>query len=280
MLKRLNGLDFNVEVAGVEGDGPPLLLLHGFTGSLHSWDHIRPALVEFATVIAVDLLGHGQTASPPDPGRYTLGWAANDLLTLLDTLSIDRVDLLGYSMGGRVALHFAVREPHRVRRLILESASPGIEDDQEREARAQADNALAQRIIDRGVPAFVDEWERVPLLQLAPHVSDKQRGAQRRQRLENDAVGLANSLRGMGAGQQAPLWARLSELTMPVQLIVGADDARYTDVARRIQSTLPRASLVIVEGAGHAVHIDQPDDFVCHVKTAVSMPADYSKSTN
>ena len=255
VLTRLNGLDFYIER---EGSGPPLLLLHGFTGSLRTWDELRPRLLRSAQVVVVDLIGHGRSAAPTDHGRYTLEWSARDLAALLDSLEMDAVDLLGYSMGGRVALHFAVEAPERVRRLVLESASPGIADDAERGQRARSDAALAHRILDHGVAAFVDDWERQPLLEPAAHVSADRRAVQRAQRLQNDPIGLANSLRGMGAGQQTPLWDRLAEVRNPVHLIVGESDARYRQIAERMRQLMPAAEVSVVPEAGHTVHLDQP----------------------
>jgi 2-succinyl-6-hydroxy-2,4-cyclohexadiene-1-carboxylate synthase len=261
-LTQINGLDVHVEIEGV---GRPLLMLHGFTGSVRAWDAIRSELAAAARVIAVDLVGHGRTASPVDPLRYTLEWAVKDLIGLCDALNLTRVDLLGYSMGGRVALHLALAAPERVNRLILESASPGIEDPEERRRRAEADEALAERILRDGMAAFVAEWERQPLLALAPHVPEAVRERQHTLRLMNDPLGLANSLRGMGAGQQAPVWSRLGELTLPVLLMVGESDFRYRAIASRMQALLPRAVLAVVAGAGHTVHVDQPTLFVRHV---------------
>ena len=259
MLTRLNGLEFHVEV---EGSGPPLLLLlHGFTGSVRSWDEVRSDLVRSARVVVVDLIGHGLTASPDDYRRYTLEWTARDLVALLDALDLETVNVAGYSMGGRVGLHFATRHPERVGRLILESASPGIEDEAERQRRIQSDEALAGRILERGIQAFVEEWERQPLLQPAPHVSAERRAAQHAQRLNNEPQGLANSLRGMGAGQQVPLWSSLPDVRLPVALIVGEHDARYRDIAWRMLERLPAAALWNVPDAGHAVHLDQPRRF-------------------
>jgi 2-succinyl-6-hydroxy-2,4-cyclohexadiene-1-carboxylate synthase len=258
VLTRLNGLDFHVEV---EGDGPPLVLLHGFTGSVRSWDEVRPRLSGLAKVIALDLIGHGRSEVPTHCERYSLAWTTRDLAALLDSLELDKVDLLGYSMGGRLALHFALEAPERVRRLVLESASPGIADDTERRQRAVSDDALARRILDHGVLAFVDEWELQPLLQPAPHVSSERRAVQRAQRLDNNPVGLANNLRGMGAGQQTPLWDRLSEVSRPVHLIVGQRDARYRQIAERMRQRLPAATLAVVNEAGHTVHVDQPRRF-------------------
>src|SRR5438067_6227965 len=222
-MLRLNGLDFHVEVAG---DGSPLLLLHGFTGSLRTWDALRSTLGASTRVIAMDLIGHGRSAAPRDPERYTLDLAVADVAALLDSLELDSTNVLGYSMGGRLALQFAVTHPKRVRALILESASPGIEDERQRHSRAHTDDALAERILRDGIPRFVEEWERLPLLALADHVPEHVRAAQHALRLLNNPLGLANSLRGMGAGRQSPLWFQLPALRMPVSLIVGERDAR------------------------------------------------------
>jgi 2-succinyl-6-hydroxy-2,4-cyclohexadiene-1-carboxylate synthase len=173
-------------------------------------------------------------------------------------------------MGGRAALHFAVTAPHRLDRLIPESASPGIDDPNERARRIAADDALAQRILDRGIAEFVEEWEQVPLLAPQPHVSDEVRRRQHSLRLANNPLGLANSLRGMGAGQQQPLWSRLGDLQLPVQLIVGERDTRYVATARRMAEMLPRAELAVVPDAGHTVHIDQPEEFVGVVTQALT----------
>ena len=264
---RLNGLDFHVETGG---SGPPLLLLHGFTGSVRTWDHLRSALIDQATVIAIDLIGHGQSAAPYDSSRYSLDWAVCDLTALLDALNLPACAVLGYSMGGRVALYLAVHAQNRVSRLILESATPGIDDGAERQQRRASDDALADRIVRDGVAAFVAEWERQPLLAPAPHVAADVRAAQHRQRLDNSPVGLANSLRGMGTGQQPPLWADLAQLTLPVSLVVGQLDPRYRHIAERMMNQLPDANLSVVGAAGHTVHVDQPAQFAHEVKTALT----------
>jgi 2-succinyl-6-hydroxy-2,4-cyclohexadiene-1-carboxylate synthase len=266
MRLSLNGLEFNVEV---DGRGPSLLVLHGFTGSVRAWADVRPTMAAFARAIFMDAIGHGRSAAPPDGDRYTLDWSTRDLTALLDALEIDTLDTLGYSMGGRAALHFAVHAPERVRNLILESASPGIEDEAERLQRAGSDDALADRIERAGIESFVAEWERLPLLLPTRHVSDAARANQHAQRLANSPVGLANSLRGMGVGQQASLWSRLPQVKQPVQLIVGAHDTRYRRIAERMQSLMPHAQLAVVAAAGHTVHLDQPAQFVQLVESAL-----------
>jgi len=244
-----------------DGAGPPLLLLHGFTGSARSWDGVRSELREHAELIVPDLVGHGQSPAPDDAAAYTLDACARDLVALLDSLDIERAHVLGYSMGGRVALHLAVTAPERVQSLLLESASPGIEDDGERATRVAADEALAERIEQDGIERFVEGWERQPLLALADHVPEAVRAEQRAQRLRNNPRGLANSLRGTGAGCQRPLWSALPTLGAPTRLLVGERDSRYCAIARRMHALVPDSDLVIAEGAGHTVHLDRPDVF-------------------
>jgi 2-succinyl-6-hydroxy-2,4-cyclohexadiene-1-carboxylate synthase len=259
MLLSSNGLDFHVES---EGDGPPLVMLHGFTGSVATWEGVRPCLARSARVIAIDVIGHGRSAAPEAAERYTLDHGAADLLRLLDVLGLERIDLLGYSMGGRLALYFAVQHPDRLRTLVLESASPGIEAADERVRRAAADNALAERIVRDGLEAFVAEWESQPLLALGPDVPEAVRIRQHTLRLQNSPLGLANSLRGMGAGQQPSLWPSLPTLEVPVLLLVGEADARYRAIGQRMQAGLRRAESRVVSRAGHTLHIDQPTEFV------------------
>jgi 2-succinyl-6-hydroxy-2,4-cyclohexadiene-1-carboxylate synthase len=243
------------------GRGPALLILHGFTGSVATWRPHRATLEHRCDMIAVDLLGHGESDRPADPERYRVERCTADLLVLLDRLGVDRFGVLGYSMGARVALHLAVAAPDQVGALILESGSPGMADPADRAARVKADAALADRIEREGVPAFVDGWERLPLFASQAGLSAQARDSLRAQRLRNDPRGLANSLRAMGAGQPEPLWDRLNALTIPTLLIVGALDLKYCDLARQMASLLMSARLEAVPDVGHAVHLERPDAF-------------------
>jgi 2-succinyl-6-hydroxy-2,4-cyclohexadiene-1-carboxylate synthase len=263
---RLNGLDYHVEV---EGDGPPVLLLHGFTGSTRTWDLVRGTLNTVARTVALDLVGHARSGAPSDPARYSMQAVTADLCCLLDSLEIEQAVVVGYSMGGRLGLDFALRAPRRVRSLVLESASPGIADATARARRAVSDDELAARIEHDGLEAFVGHWQQQPLLALAAHVPDQVRQAQRAERLSQTTIGLANSLRGMGAGRQVSHWDSLVSLSRPVLLIVGERDEGYVRTARAMREHLSRAELAEVPGAGHTVHLDQPDAFATLVKTWV-----------
>ncbi len=258
----VNGVHINVEIAG---RGPALLLLHGFTGSAATWTPHPDAWQGFTTV-AVDLLGHGASDCPADPRRYRMERCLEDLVVLLDRLDVRRTAVLGYSMGARVALHLALQAPERLWALILESASPGIEDACEREARARSDAALAEAIERDGVEAFVERWQALSLFASQARLPAAVREELRRQRLGNDRRGLANSLRGLGAGQQEPVLARMGGIGIPALLIAGALDDKYCDLARRMAAALPCARTEIVPDAGHAVHLERPEAFAGAVR--------------
>ncbi len=261
-----------------DGGPPPLLLLHGFTGALDAWDALRLALrlalreprgplgeggrlTAVRATIAVDLPGHGASGAPADPARYALDRTADDLARVLDALGAPRAAVLGYSFGGRAALRFALRHPGRVDALVLESASPGIADPAERAARAAADAALADAIERDGVAAFVDRWERLPLWASQAALPEAARTRLRRQRLANHARGLANSLRGAGAGADPPVLPALGALRAPTLVIAGALDAKYVALGETMAAAIPGARLAVVAGAGHAVHLERPAVF-------------------
>lgn len=251
--------------AVARGTGPALVLLHGFTGRATEWGaHLDRFATRFR-VLAVDLPGHGANAAARDPGACRMERCVDELAALLDRRGLARAHVLGYSLGGRVALAFAVAHPARVERLVLESASPGIADPAERRARREADAALAARLERDGIAAFVDRWEAQPLFATQVRLDPATRSAAHTARLENDAAGLAASLRGMGAGAQEPLWERLPAVTAPTLLVVGELDGKFRDLAVAMAARLPRAQVAIVPGAGHNTHLENPTVFTGQV---------------
>jgi len=258
MRIQVNGVHYHVETAG---EGSAFLLLHGFTGSAATWRTFLPSWSRRFRVIAIDCLGHGQSDAPPDPARYSTEHAVRDLAAMLDQLHVGQAHLLGYSMGGRLALSFAMMLPERVRSLILESSSPGLRTEEERTERRRSDEALAARIEREGIEKFVDYWENIPMFHTMRRLPEEVRAAIREQRLASTAQGLAGNLRGMGTGAQPSWWERLDELTMPVQLIVGELDEKFTAIGRYMSELIPDCRLVEVQDAGHAVHVEQADFF-------------------
>lgn len=248
------------------GSGAPLLLLHGFTGSVETWAPLRAELSDRFTILAVDLPGHGSSGAPTDSARYALSRFADDLVLLLDTLGIERAAVLGYSMGGRAALQLTLRYPARVAALVLESTSPGISEPVERASRVAADSVLADTIESDGVAAFVDRWERLPLWDSQATLPEESRTRLRAQRSTNRALGLANSLRGAGTGSETSVIDRLSEVRVPTLLVTGGLDPKYVDLGRLMKVSVPRATMAVVSGAGHAVHLERPAEFAALVK--------------
>ena len=258
----VNGIRLNVQCAG---EGPPLVLLHGFTGSIASWAPHLDALAGRFSVIAIDLPGHGESGVPADPGRYRMEQCVSDLLALFDRLNIAQAALLGYSMGGRVALNLAIAAPERIRALVRERTSPGIAHPGERLARQRSDAALAEMIEQEGIKAFVDYWERLPLFSSQAALPSAIRDRQRTQRLANNSRGLANSLRSIGAGVMEPCHDRLGEIQVPVLLITGELDQTYCRLGRAMAEAMATARLVVVPDAGHAAHLERPEMFHRHV---------------
>jgi len=246
---------------------PPLLLLHGFTGSGENWNDLMPVFGERYAVITVDILGHGRSASPTDPNRYTMPQVAADLIALLDTWQVGQTAVLGYSMGGRLALYLACTYPERFSQLILESSSPGLATEAERAARRQSDEALANWIETNGIEAFVDRWETLPLWASQEQLSEEVRARLRQQRLQNSPLGLANSLRGMGTGAQPSLWEKLPALTLPTLLIAGELDTKFVAINKEMAELLPNGRLHRIPHAGHTTHLERPSEFATAVLT-------------
>jgi 2-succinyl-6-hydroxy-2,4-cyclohexadiene-1-carboxylate synthase len=250
----------NGRAAGRARDPECVVLLHGFTGSAATWLRLRAALRRTRRVIAIDLPGHGATRM-----YACFDWSLASTAALVDTalaaLDVGRYALVGYSMGGRVALQLALAASGRVTHLVLESASAGQRTATSRAERRRADEALATAIERDGMAAFVRRWEALPLFCSLATVPARRRLALRRQRLACAPAGLAASLRGMGSGVQPWLGDRVGELAMPVLLVAGALDRKFARIARTLATRMPRARMALVDAAGHLPHFEQPAEF-------------------
>jgi len=252
------GDDLRLHVV-VSGSGAPLVLLHGFTGSAESWIPLRESLDDSYQVIAIDLPGHGQSSSPADPSRYAAERLADDIVRVADDLELERFALMGYSMGGRMALRLALAHRERVNALILESTSPGIADSAARSARVASDSLLADTIEQKGIEWFVNQWEMLSLWASQKDLPDEKRNALHVQRMANDPRGLANSLRGAGAGKVEPIIDQLSSIDIRTLLVAGELDAAYVAYAKIMETAMPNARMQIIAGAGHSVHFEKPE---------------------
>lgn len=231
--------------ATTRGAGSRLVLVHGFTQTGRSWDGFAASLAADHEVVAVDAPGHGGS-----------GGVRADLVAGAALLGATggHGTYVGYSMGGRLALHLALARPDLVTRLVLVSATGGIDAAADRAARRAADDALAATLEADGLDAFLARWVAQPMFATLPDL-----GVEDRRR--NTVAGLASSLRLAGTGTQEPLWDQLPTLTMPVLLVAGALDPKFVAAAERMAALLPDATLDVVPDAGHTVHLEQPAAF-------------------
>ncbi len=248
-------------VASVSGPpaGATVVVLHGFTGSASAMAPLTESLAQAGwRVIAPDLVGHGRSAKPAAVESYAIGDCAAQVAALIDRFADAPVAVVGYSMGGRVGLRLALDAPERVRALVTVGASPGLIDPVEAAARRQADAELADAIERDGVEAFVERWMANPLFATQARLPAAVRERARVERLANDPLGLANSLRGMGTGSMPAVDDELPGSAVPMHFLAGSDDLKFRALADRMAGLTPHGSAETISNAGHAAHLEQP----------------------
>lgn len=252
--------------------GVGVLALHGFTGSGADWAPVAEALDR--PVLAPDLLGHGDSPAPAEAAAYRIETVVDQALAWCE--SRPSWVVMGYSMGGRVALRLAARLESQLRGLVLISTSPGIEDPTERAARAMRDAELANAIETHGVAWFTEMWSKHPIILSQQQIPAPIRTEMEHRRLQNRAAGLAGSLRGMGQGSVAPVWDTLETLRAPTLWLTGKRDAQYTDLAVRGVGQLPNARHVSIPEAGHCTHLEAIEATLGPVQRFVAAAAEAS----
>lgn len=260
-----NGIDYHLTIHQQEGL-PFLLLLHGFMGSSNAFSHLIEELTEFCNPVTVDLLGHGRTGGSRDPDRYRTPMQAGDLRQIIHFLDADALFLHGYSMGGRLALQFAVAYPGYLDGLILESANPGFEDQAEAEQRMAADEKRATEI-EKNFGVFLDRWGELSLFDSTAPVAEELLQTYSRIQRDQDPTYMAASLRGFGTGSMPGVKGHLSSLPIPVLLIGGVEDKKYRAILSEMHRLIPESSLNILDKTGHRVHIERPEEFVSTIRS-------------
>jgi 2-succinyl-6-hydroxy-2,4-cyclohexadiene-1-carboxylate synthase len=250
---------YHVEVCG---DGFPLVMLHGFTGRGSNWLPFCSALSGNSKLILPDIIGHGSTEASLDKGEnYSLTSVAEHIVDIMDEFGFEKFDVLGYSMGGRVAIAISILFPERIRKLVIESASPGLKSYLECSDRHLSDAKLAGSIIENGIEVFVDYWENIPLFESQKSLPSEIRSTIRKQRLSNDPRQLANALYGMSPALQPSFWKYLDRIQADVLMIVGELDHKYCQIAEDMQKGIKNGQIYKVEQCGHAIHVEQPEKF-------------------
>ncbi|MBW4581585.1 MAG: 2-succinyl-6-hydroxy-2,4-cyclohexadiene-1-carboxylate synthase [Tildeniella nuda ZEHNDER 1965/U140] len=237
---------------------PVVLFLHGFLGSGADFDRAIAHLVNQFCCLAVDLPGHGQTVVNGEADLYTMPQTASAIVSWLDELQLSRCFLVGYSMGGRLALYLALHFPQRFPKVVLESASPGLRTEAERRARLQHDRNLAEQL-EADFSSFLSDWYSQPLFQTLRHHSAFLQIQEQRSR--NRPSELAKALRFLSTGLQPSLWEPLQRHAQPLLLLVGGDDRKFCTLNQAMTAVCSAAQLHVIPGCGHAIHLEDAAAF-------------------
>ena len=264
--KMVGEISFHINRYNI-GAAYKVVLLHGFTGSSQTWEEVIKASPTSFEILTIDLIGHGETSKPSAVNHYLVSQQIKDLHALFQQLAFDRFTMVGYSMGGRLALAYALEYP--VEKLVLESSSPGLKEEEERTIRKDADELLAERITNEGIVSFVDFWEDIPLFHSQKRLSLEKKHKIREERLAGNPIGLANSLKGFSTGVQPSNWNKLKDLTVPTYLLAGELDEKFCKIGMEMEKLLPNSTSKQVLDVGHAIHVENPELFATIVKDII-----------
>lgn len=244
-------------VRRLAGSGSLIVALHGFTGDGSALLPLVDAARRGRPALLVDLVGHGASDAPDHLEPYSMGSVVDQVLSVIGAQPVGTVHLLGYSMGGRVALSMAARAPWYFASITTISATAGIEDPTERAARYDRDQLLAASIEESAIDAFIEDWLALPLFDsYVAGLTPEARDATISQRTANSKLGLANSMRATGTGSMPPIWHALSSLRSPLLSIAGASDERYVGIAKDMSERAPFGRTAIVANVGHVAHAE------------------------
>ncbi len=241
-----------------EAQGDVIVALHGFSGSGLDFKVIAENKSKKYAWYAPDFIGHGETDAPCALDEYKINAIIDSLEKMLEHYKIIKPIIIGYSMGGRVALHYAIARPKSVRALVLIGTTPGIYDEREKEDRRRADYALADEIIKFGIEAFANKWECRPVITTQNLIPEKHQKAIKERRRMNRPIGLANSLRGFGTGMMNPVWDKLRSINCRQLLVTGELDSKFARFAKLMQKESDLTHHVSIPKVGHAVHLESP----------------------
>lgn len=243
---------------------PSVVFLHGFMGDSGDWKDVAEGLSDSRYVIAVDLPGHGRSLSLPK-AWYSMEGCVDQLVTLMDELAVDQFSVVGYSMGGRLALQLTATFPSRVSRLVLESATAGLKNEVARHERIASDEEKAKALEQSSLEQFVDSWYQQPLFASLTNRPDLLSDLSVR-RKQNRPGELAESLRRSGTGKMTPLWDTLKTIETPTLCIAGELDPKYAALARQMAVAMPNCRATVIPDAGHIIHLEQTQTYIARLR--------------
>jgi 2-succinyl-6-hydroxy-2,4-cyclohexadiene-1-carboxylate synthase len=267
MMITANGLNIHLEVRGT---GKPVVCLHGFSENLGTWDSIE---LDGFQLILVDMPGHGSTEKPSALQPYKLLTLLETLHDLIKQLELGQHSMMGYSMGGRIALAYTLQYPREIAKLILESVSYGECGEHSREKRRRDDAVLAEDIRQNGIEWFESYWSGLEIFKTQARLPEEVRARIKKHRLQNEPYALANTLLESGQGTFPCLKDRVAELMMPVLFISGELDPKYQKISREFSHLNARIIRQTISGVGHNTHLEDPQTFQAVVSEFLSVDA-------
>lgn len=263
MIIEYENIKLNVEhLTEFDYSKKTILFLHGFTGSSNDWREIVQKINKRFNKIGLDFVGHGKSSSPSSENYYHVESLINQIAQVINHIKLKDLLLCGYSMGGRAAIHFTAASPDLVKGLILESASPGIKNQKERNARKKSDEELIDFIEKNSLDDFAAMWLDQELFGTLRRFSNDKLKRMKDERAKNSKIGLANSLRGFGTGVMPYIGNEVAKLKIPTILITGGLDDKFTQINQNFKKIFPSAKHKIISTAGHNTHLEEPKKFI------------------
>ena len=264
MELQIDGITVNVICKSnfIPSERIPIIFLHGFTGNSNDWRFLFKKLNSKYFPIAIDLPGHGKSIVPNNLNYFSAKYHIQIVNYVLNHFKIEKTILIGYSMGGRTALSFAVENPEKVIALILESSTAGIENDNERNSRIKTDYLLADKIIKEGMNLFAEYWLNLPFFASLKNLHEKKYSKIIESKKNNFPIGLSNSLKGFSTGIMPSLWKNLSSLKFSTLLVVGSLDRKFVKINKAMNLLIQNSKLKIIENCGHNTHLEREAEFV------------------
>lgn len=253
-MTHYNYYEANVETNQV------LVFLHGFLSDSRTYHNHIDKFTDNYHVITIDLPGHGEDQSSMDE-TWNFDYITTLLDRILDKYKDKSIRLFGYSMGGRVALYYAINGHIPISNLILESTSPGIKEEANQLERRLVDEARAKVLDIAGIELFVNDWEKLPLFQSQLELPVEIQHQIRQQRLSQSPQKMAKALRDYGTGQMPNLWPRLIEIKVPTLILAGEYDEKFVQIAKKMANLIPNSKCKLISATGHTIHVEDSDEF-------------------
>jgi 2-succinyl-6-hydroxy-2,4-cyclohexadiene-1-carboxylate synthase len=265
MKIKYRNIFLNLEKILKNNSGKYILFLHGFTGSLKDWIVVAKHIDSRFNIAILDFIGHGESDSPEDEKLYSTESIIEQIDLAINSITNEKIILAGYSMGSRAALSYADRHQEKLNAMILESASPGITSENLRKERIAADEELAQFILDNPIEKFIHYWMNIDLFKSQKCLPEEKLELIYENKLNNNKVGLANSLKGFGSGKMPSLFDNLKNININTLLISGELDEKFRNINLHMSQLLQSSEYIVIKGAGHNTHLEKEEEYIKEV---------------